>query len=405
MIVDPKLEYLEEIATMNAILLKKMEAEALTVSAEQQMLLDKNASLSASIPEEKSVSVKDKEVDRTPDIEKDRGIEKKVIVSKEVEESEDDWEMTPATTSSDKKVLVKEESSQMDNVSTKQNVTKEQSADDWNVTSAMRRTKRSKVRKQSNDDWKVTPAVSKSKRNVTVTIQSDDDWEVTPAVNKSKQNVTVTAQSDDDWEVTPTIHTKSVQSATKERSDDDWKETPSTQPKQNTMSVQSDADWESPFSKLPLATLPKRGRSTRRSKKPLPLPTNNEPASLPALQTRPRGSRRKAKTKPIHSSENSTEKDETPISEGVIKEVDWSAILTSESWGNQEPSSQLQPDVPNNDAFSFFDFSMSVPEPEETVSLSTTTVEQNERVDTILQSLPDLSVFANEVIALDYNDF
>ena len=48
---------------------------------------------------------------------------------------------------------------------------------------------------------------------------------------------------------------------------------------------------------------------------------------------------------------------------------------------------------------------MSVPEPEETVSLSTTTVEQNERVDTILQSLPDLSVFANEVIALDYNDF
>ena len=228
---------------------------------------------------------------------------------------------------------------------------------------------------------------------------------MTPAVNKSKQNVTVTAQSDDDWEVTPTIHTKSVQSATKERSDDDWKETPSTQPKQNTMSVQSDADWESPFSKLPLATLPKRGRSTRRSKKPLPLPTNNEPASLPALQTRPRGSRRKAKTKPIHSSENSTEKDETPISEGVIKEVDWSAILTSESWGNQEPSSQLQPDVPNNDAFSFFDFSMSVPEPEETVSLSTTTVEQNERVDTILQSLPDLSVFANEVIALDYNDF
>lgn len=172
MIVDPKLEYLEEIATMNAILLKKMEAEALTVSAEQQMLLDKNASLSASIPEEKSVSVKDKEVDRTPDIEKDRGIEKKVIVSKEVEESEDDWEMTPATTSSDKKVLVKEESSQMDNVSTKQNVTKEQSADDWNVTSAMRRTKRSKVRKQSNDDWKVTPAVSKSKRMNTVTIQS-----------------------------------------------------------------------------------------------------------------------------------------------------------------------------------------------------------------------------------------
>ena len=72
---------------MNEILLKKMEAEALTVSAEQQMILDKNAALNVSIPEEKSVSRTENSVKGTPAIEVDHSNEKIVSVSKEEDES------------------------------------------------------------------------------------------------------------------------------------------------------------------------------------------------------------------------------------------------------------------------------------------------------------------------------
>ena len=218
--IDPALEYLEEIATMNAILMRKMEAEALTVSAEQQALLNKNTPFGVSTPQEKPVIVKDEEDwDVTPAAsatDSKHDIEKKISVSKEVEESDEDWDVVPAVKSSEK------------------NKIKEQPGNK-NVTPVVNVSKTNKTETHSDDDWDITPAVSISEKN-TVKVQLDDDWDKASDENISEKNK-VEIQSDDDWNVTSTIRI----------------------PKRKSVVVHSDHDWE----KIAAVSLSRKGRTQR----------------------------------------------------------------------------------------------------------------------------------------------
>ena len=301
-------------------------------------------------------------------------------------QSDDDWNVTPAMVASEKTQV------------------ESQSDDDWDMTSPVTSSEKTQVKEQSDDDWDITPAVTTTEKTQ-VKEQSDDNWDVTPAMVASEKTQ-MESHSDDDWDVTPAV-TTTEKTQVKEQSDNDWNEAPIVKAKKSTMESQSDDDWDVTPSKPKADTLPiitNKDPSTLHSKKEIPLPNTTNP-SLLLPQLRPSRRRRQPRGRgnlKQQFSENQNVRIEPSKSDKVSNEDDWNTVLTLTSWDKHEQSSQTQPATVNDEAFTFFDFSSPVPVPEDTASSSNTDSEQDERVNTILQSIPDLSVFANEVFELEF---